>query len=40
VPIAKSHEGDPSNQKLKNHQLAEDGSTELMLEGDGEVFSQ
>jgi hypothetical protein len=38
VQIAKSHEGDPSNQKSKNRQLAEAGSIELALEGDGDVF--
>jgi hypothetical protein len=39
VRIAKSHEGDPSNQKAKIHQLAEAGPTESMQEGDSDIFS-
>jgi hypothetical protein len=38
VQIAKSHEGNPSNQKSKNCQLAEACSAKLMLEGEGDAF--
>jgi hypothetical protein len=36
---AKSHEGNPSNQKTKNNQPAEADPTKLTQEGDGDVFS-
>jgi hypothetical protein len=38
VQIAKSHEGDPSNQKSKNCQLAGAYSAKLTLEGEGDAF--
>jgi hypothetical protein len=36
--IAKSHEGNPSNQKSMNRQLAEACSAKLMLEGEETLF--
>jgi hypothetical protein len=33
-----SHEGDPSNKKLKNHQVTKACSTKLMIEGEGDAF--
>jgi hypothetical protein len=39
VQVAKSHEGNPSNPKTKNRQLAEVGPTESTKAGNSDVFS-
>jgi hypothetical protein len=38
VQIAKSHEGNPSNQKTKNRLLTEACFTKLTLEDEGDAF--